>query len=122
MNRIVKLKLDLKIEGVKNIVLNTDHLAQKIEASVLLSCMAEFMGANFVPYIEKTIPLISELIVYKNSREIRTNAIEIVKNMVLNCPQVEQKLQVLKMVWSPFLSELATVIRGQDYKQTSDMM
>ena len=40
MNRIVKLKLDLKIEGVKNIVLNTDHLAQKIEASVLLSCMA----------------------------------------------------------------------------------
>lgn len=30
MNRIVKLKLDLKIEGVKNVILNTDHLAQKI--------------------------------------------------------------------------------------------
>ena len=59
MNRIVKLKLDLKIEGVKNVILNTDHLAQKIEASVLLACMAEFMGANFMPYIEKTIPLAS---------------------------------------------------------------
>lgn len=40
MNRIVKLKLDFKMEGVKNIILNTDHLAQKIEATVLLSCMA----------------------------------------------------------------------------------
>jgi len=51
MNRIVKLKLDLKIEGIKNIILNTDHLAQKIEASVLLACMSEFMGVNFVPYV-----------------------------------------------------------------------
>lgn len=59
MNRIVKLKLDLKIEGIKNIILNTDHLAQKIEASVLIVCMAEFMGAYFVPYVEKTIPLVS---------------------------------------------------------------
>ncbi len=68
MNRIVKVKLDLKIEGIKNIILNTDHLAQKIEASVLLACMAEFMGVNFVPYVEKTIPLVSELLVYKHSR------------------------------------------------------
>ena len=42
--------------------------------------------------------------------------------MVLNCPQAEQKIQVLKMVWSPFLSELATVIRGQDFKQTCEMI
>jgi hypothetical protein len=42
--------------------------------------------------------------------------------MVLNCPQQEQKLQVLKMVWTQYLTELATVIRGQDYKQTSEMM
>lgn len=51
MNRIVKLKLDLKIEGVKNIILNTDHLTQKIEASVLIVCMSEFMGSKFVPYV-----------------------------------------------------------------------
>ncbi len=42
--------------------------------------------------------------------------------MVLNCPQQEQKLQVLKMVWEPFLNELATVIKGQDYKQTCGMV
>lgn len=30
MNRIVKLKVDLKMEGIKNIILNTDHLTQKI--------------------------------------------------------------------------------------------
>lgn len=122
MNRIVKVKLDLKIEGVKNIVLNTDHLTQKIEASVLLACMAEYMGVNFVPYVEKTIPLVSELMVYKHSREIRNNAIETIKFMVLNCPQSEQKLHVLKTVWEPFLTELATVIRGQDYKQTCSMI
>jgi hypothetical protein len=42
--------------------------------------------------------------------------------MVLNCPQPEQKLQVLKAIWEPFLNELATVIRGQDYKQTCSMI
>ena len=42
--------------------------------------------------------------------------------MVLNCPQAEQKLQVLKMVWEPFLNELATVIRGQDYTQVCSMV
>ncbi len=42
--------------------------------------------------------------------------------MVLNCPQQEQKLQVLKMVWEPFLNELATVIKGQDYKQSCGMI
>lgn len=26
------------------------------------------------------------------------------------------------MVWEPFLNELATVIRGQDYKQVCGMM
>ncbi len=30
MNKFVKMKLDLKIEGVKNLVLNTDSLEQKI--------------------------------------------------------------------------------------------
>lgn len=122
MNRIIKFKFDMKLEGVKNIILNTDHLTQKIEASFLIACMAEFMGVNFVPYIEKTIPLVAELMVYKHSREIRNNSIETIKFMVLNCPQQEQKLQVLKMVWEPFLNELATVVRGQDYKQTCGMV
>lgn len=30
MNKLVKMKLDFKIDGVKSLVLNTDHLEQKI--------------------------------------------------------------------------------------------
>ena len=51
-------KLDLKIDGVKNLVLNTDHLAQKIEATNLMSQMAEDMKHNFAPFIEQTLPTV----------------------------------------------------------------
>lgn len=34
------MKIDLKIDGVKNIVMNTDTLTQKIEATNLLVQMA----------------------------------------------------------------------------------
>lgn len=30
MNRIIKFKFDFKIDGMKNIVFNTDHLTQKV--------------------------------------------------------------------------------------------
>lgn len=39
-HKYVKIKLDLKIDGVKNIVLNTDTFEQKVQASALLSAMA----------------------------------------------------------------------------------
>ena len=41
MHKYVKLKLDLKIDGVKNIVLNTDTFEQKIEGTNLIVAMAE---------------------------------------------------------------------------------
>lgn len=40
MHNYIKVKLDLKLDGVKNIVLNTDTFSQKIEASNLLSAMS----------------------------------------------------------------------------------
>lgn len=40
MHNYAKLKLDLKIDGIKNIVLNTDTFSQKIEGTNLLSAMA----------------------------------------------------------------------------------
>ncbi len=46
----MKLKLDLKIDGVKNIVLNTDTFSQKIEATNLLSAMSEHMGPAYFKY------------------------------------------------------------------------
>jgi len=51
MHKYVKLKLDLKIDGVKNIVFNTDTFEQKIEASNLICAMAENMGAGFLKYV-----------------------------------------------------------------------
>jgi hypothetical protein len=49
-HKYVKVKLDLKIDGIKNIVLNTDTFEQKVEATNLLSAMAENMGGNFMKY------------------------------------------------------------------------
>lgn len=46
------------MDGVKNLVLNTDHLAQKIEATNLMSQMAEDMRQNFAPFIQQTLPTI----------------------------------------------------------------
>lgn len=68
-------KLDMKVDGVKNLVLNTDHLAQKIESTNLLVQMAEDMGLAFSQFIERTIPVVKELITYKHNKEIRNNMI-----------------------------------------------
>lgn len=78
-------KLDLKVDGVKNLVLNTDHLAQKIEATNLMVQMAEDMGTAYSKYIEQTIPIVKELISYKHNKTIRSNMVEIVKYMLKDC-------------------------------------
>lgn len=54
----MKIKLDLKLEGVKTLVLNTETFEQKVAATNLLSAMAENMGHNFIKYIEFMFPLI----------------------------------------------------------------
>jgi hypothetical protein len=61
-------KLDLKVDGIKNLVLNTDNLAQKIEASNLIVQMAEDMHTAFAPFIESTLPTMKELISYKHNK------------------------------------------------------
>ena len=58
MHNYAKVKLDLKIDGIKNIVLNTDTFSQKIEATNLISAMAENMGSSFLKYAEHTIKII----------------------------------------------------------------
>ncbi|CAM6005252.1 unnamed protein product [Sphagnum balticum] len=84
MHKFVKLKLDLKIDGIKNLVLNTDTFEQKLEASNLLSCMARSMGTPFLKYRDSMIATIQELILYKSSKDIRSNMIESSKYLVIN--------------------------------------
>lgn len=57
-NNYAAMKLDCKIDGIKNLVLNTDHLAQKIEATNLLVQMAEDMGPSFDKYIEQSLTIV----------------------------------------------------------------
>lgn len=61
-------KLNDKVDGVKNLILNTDHLAEKIEATNLMVQMAEDMGMSFGKYIEQAVPTVRELITYKHNK------------------------------------------------------
>jgi hypothetical protein len=103
----VKVKLDLKIDGIKNIVLNTDTFEQKVEATNLLSAMAENMGMNFMKYAEHMMPLIDELIMIKNSKEMRGNMIDCCKFMVQNGATMEQKNMILNRVYPMLKKALA---------------
>ncbi len=98
MHKYVKLKLDLKLDGVKNIVFNTDTFEQKIESTNLISAMAENMGPAYLKYIEKTILIIKELIIFKSSREIRSNIIECCKYIVLAGTDNMQKTLILQQI------------------------
>ena len=82
MHNYAKLKLDLKIDGIKNIVLNTDTFSQKIQATNLISAMSEHMGAAYFKYAEHTVRIIKELILIKNSKEMRGNMVDCCRSLV----------------------------------------
>ena len=107
-HKYVKVKLDLKIDGVKNIVLNTDTFEQKVQATALLSAMTEHMGTAFAKYVEYMFPLIEELIILKNSKEMRGNMIDCCKFMVLAGATPEQSHAVLTRTYP--LEEIAEKI------------
>lgn len=112
-------KLDMKVDGVKNLILNTDHLAQKIESTNLLVQMAEDMGLAFAQFIERTLPLVKELVSYKHNKEIRNNMIETIKFMIRDCPTHEQKVFVVAEVYNSLCQELAITLRQRDHSETS---
>lgn len=77
--------------------------------------MAEDMGSNFGKYIEQTIPTVGELISYKNCKEIRNNMIELIKYMMKDCVNNDQRAYVLQGTFNGLCSELSLVIRGKDH-------
>jgi hypothetical protein len=120
-HKYVKVKLDLKIDGIKNIVLNTDTFEQKVEATNLLSAMAEHMGVNFVKYIEYMYPLIEELIIIKNSKEMRGNMIDCCKFMVIDGRTPEEKNAILTRVYPLLKKSLSEAIRAKDHSETASI-
>ena len=83
-HKYIKLKIDLKIGGLKNLALNTDTFEQKLAATRLLSAMSKNMGENFLRYVERMMPVIEEVIHIKHSKEMRGNMIDCCKFMVLS--------------------------------------
>ena len=116
MHNYAKIKLDLKIDGIKNIVLNTDTFSQKIEATNLLSAMAEHMGAHYLKYAEHTIRIIKELILIKNSKEIRGNMVDLCKFMVSSGTSQQQKYAILCQIEGCLDSALETAIKFKDHE------
>ena len=108
-------KWDMKVDGVKNLILNTDHLAQKIESTNLLVQMAEDMGPAFAQFIERTIPVVKELISYKHNKEIRNNMIETLKFMIRDCANHDQKVFVVAQTFDSLCQELAITLRQKDH-------
>ena len=98
MHNYAKVKLDLKIDGIKNIVLNTDTFSQKIEGTNLLSAMAENMGPHFLKYAEHMIKIIKELILIKYSKEMRANMVDCCKFLVSSGTSQEQKYAILSQI------------------------
>ena len=81
-NQYVKMKLDFKIDGMKDLVLNTDSMEQKLEAANLLASISEDMGSAFQPFIEQTIPTCNLLLSFKNNKQVRISMIQLIKHMV----------------------------------------
>jgi hypothetical protein len=77
--------------------------------------MAEDMGSAFGPYIEKTIPTVSELITFKHNKQIRGNMIRISGHLLKDCVNNEQKAFVLNSILPPLIQELGIVIRTKDH-------
>lgn len=114
-SKFVKLKVDLKLNGgIKNLILNTDTLERKIEASNLLVAMAENMGASFGPFVEKSLEAVTTHLNFKHSNHIRHNMEVMVKLLVGCCQSPEQKLFVLQRTMPGLLAELVNVLKLQN--------
>ena len=120
-HKYVKIKLDLKIDGMKNFVLNTDTFEQKLAASRLLSAMTEHMGEAFLPYVERMMGVVEEVIVTKHSKEMRGNMIDCCKFMVLDGRTPEEKAAILVRVHPHLMRGLTEAVRVRDHEEVSSL-
>ena len=120
-HKYVKVKLDLKIDGVKNIVLNTDTFQLKVEATNLLATLSESLGGNFVKYADHMYPLIEELITIRNSREMRGNMIDCCQYMVQGGRTPEEKNAILTRVFPLLKKALVEAIRAKDHNEVASI-
>lgn len=79
--------------------------------------MSENMGSAYLKYAESTINIVKELIMIKNSKEIRGNMIDCCKFMVAAGTTQEQKYALTCQVEGLLSSALETAIRHKDHEE-----
>jgi hypothetical protein len=83
--------------------------------------MAEHMGTAFAKYVDYMFPLIEELIIIKNSKEMRGNMIDCCKFMVLAGSTPEQSHGVLARTYPLLKKALSEAIRAKDHSEVASI-
>lgn len=112
INKFFNLKYDMGLDGgMKNIILNTDSLEQKLEGANLMVALASNMGMNFAPFIERSIDVVSSHLSFKHSKELRHNMIVMVKLMISACQNQQQRNFVLEKTMQGLMNEFTQVLK-----------
>jgi len=76
-NKMIAKTFDLKLfGGKKTIALNAHAIEQKVTGSSTLLAIVTNMKRAFLPYIEKTLPVLLKNLAYKHSKQVRHDAIK----------------------------------------------
>ena len=79
------MELKLKVAGLgeQRVSMNTDALVRKTGAFAVLQKISENMGTAFAPFVEPTLPIISQHMSYEHSKAIRKLSLKTFKNMLI---------------------------------------
>ena len=102
------------LEGQKKLSLNTTALETKINSTQVIRALAENLGKTFLPYVEKTYQVISELFEYKYSKAVRMCAVECCQFLVEACEDVTMKEQLMSEMHNKFEVCIQTSLKKKD--------
>lgn len=84
--------------------------------------MTEHMGENFFKYVEYMYPLIEELIILKNSKEMRGNMIDCCKFMIIAGRTLEEKNKIIVRFHPLLRKALGEAITAKDHSESAAIM
>lgn len=79
------------------------------------------MGVAFGKYVDYMFPLIEELIIIKNSKEMRGNMIDCCKFMVLDGSSPEHSHSILARTYPLLKKALVEAIRAKDHSEVASI-
>jgi hypothetical protein len=96
--------------------MNAATLEQKIVGSQVLYSIAKSLGKAFLPYVQRTMPIILDHIDYKYSKEIRRNCIKTIHCLSLACGDETSLVQVITHFFPKLLNEIKIFIGASNGK------